>query len=272
MAVSDFDERQREIQEYHKDYGWFYKILGGSILVLIGVWIGSQLFAGDSGYNTNLYTELLSIGVTVFILNELARRREVRQLQEQLIRNAASTSNEIAKDAVHQLRRQGWLEGEKGLLQGKKLQFASLSGAFMPNVNLSGAILGHADLSGANLSFANLSGARLSLANLSGANLWSAYLSGVIMQSADLSGANLSSANLSGVKLDHSNLSGARLSLADLSGATFERAAFDDNTILPDANNWTPDTDMERFTNPDHPNFWRHPWEGDSETAEDARA
>jgi hypothetical protein len=190
MAISGFDQRQREIREYHKEYSWFYRILVGTTLVLIGIWIGSHLFAYDDGYKVNLYTEGLSVVVTVLILNAFARRREVRQLQEQLIRNAASTSNVIAKDAVHQLRRQGWLQGEKGLLQGKDL--------------------GRADLSGADLR--------------------DAYLSGVGLLGANLSGALLASAK------------------------------FDETTIIPDGSNWTLDTDIKRFTNPDHPNFW-HPEE-----------
>jgi hypothetical protein len=27
--------------------------------------------------------------------------------------------------------------------------------------------------------------------------------------------------------------------------------------VLPDGTRWTPDTDMERFTDPQHPAFWR---------------
>ena len=232
MAITDFDERQAEIREYHREFGWFYKLLGGLILVLFGVWIGSQLFADDSGYNTNLYTELLGIGVTVFILNELAKRREVRQLQEQLVRNAASTSNEIAKDAVHQLRRQGWLTGEKGLLKGKNLRLANLESA---------------KLFGANLSRTNLVSA-----NLSGADLLSANLSNAQLIGAELHGAHLFSVNLGGANLSQSNLSAA----VGIASTSFDKA-----TLLPDGSRWTSETDMGRYTNPEHPNFW-HPEDG----------
>jgi hypothetical protein len=47
-------------------------------------------------------------------------------------------------------------------------------------------------------------------------------------------------------------LSGANLQGADLTGAKF-----DENTTLPDGTKWTPDTDMTRFTDPEHPEFWR---------------
>ena len=63
--------------------------------------------------------------------------------------------------------------------------------------------------------------------------------------------ANLWSANLKGANLQQANLKNARL---------------DEDTVLPDSkatlNNgylskWTPDTDMSRFTNPEHPDFWQ---------------
>ena len=76
-------------------------------------------------YQINLFTDVISIAVTVLILDELNRRRSERDaenaLKRQLVDDAASTSNEIAKNAVHQLRRKGWLEGENGLLKGKQI-------------------------------------------------------------------------------------------------------------------------------------------------------
>ena len=43
---------------------------------------------------------------------------------------------------------------------------------------------------------------------------------------------------------------------ADLLGANLQGARFD-YTTLPDGTKWIPDTDMTRFTDPDHPDFWR---------------
>ena len=39
---------------------------------------------------------------------------------------------------------------------------------------------------------------------------------------------------------------------ANLTGADFA-----EDTRLPDGTHWTPDTDITRFTDPDHPRFWR---------------
>jgi len=52
------------------------------------------------------------------------------------------------------------------------------------------------------------------------------------------------------------------LYVSNLQGATLDGATFDQTTTLPDKTLWTPDTDMTRFTDPDHPQFWRseNPW------------
>ncbi len=87
-------------------------------------------------------------------------------------------------------------------------------------------------LVGAELVRANLAMADLYRANLARADLWIANLAG-----ADLSGANLFESHLR--------------------GANLERAKFDEKTQLPDGSYWTFDTDMRRFSDTVHPNFWR---------------
>lgn len=213
------------------------------IWILIGVVIGAFLFGrdGDTGYIANVYTEILSISVTVFVLDYLNRQRDkesrIQDLKEQLVRDASSTSNEIAKNAIHQLRKQGWLGGDNGILKGADLVGTNLAGAQLEGANLAGAHLIYAKLAGAGLLGANLQGAGLIGANLAGAHLWYANLAG-----ADLTGANLAGADFEGAKLEG----------ADLKGATFDKT-----TILPDRTHWSTDTDMTRFTGPNHPNFWR---------------
>ena len=84
-----------------------------------------------------------------------------------------------------------------------------------------------ANLEGADLTHANLDGARLLRANLQGA-----ILSGAILQAAILLEVNLQGAHLDNVRLD-------------------------EQTMLPDGRQWTHETDMRRFTDPEHPAFWR---------------
>lgn len=291
--------REQEIQRIHQQYRFEYQIIGGAALVLIGIAIGAVLFTGirplindESGYTANLYTDLLSIGVTVFILDLLARRREeasqLQELQARLLREARSISNEIAKNAIHELRERGWLTSEESLLIGADLSSANLAGAdlmnanlrgahlrltnlqnadlhdanlqgtFLSNANLQKADLIHTNLRGAQLRLANLQGANLELANLAGAKLHDSNLQAASLRETILRGANLEEANLHRAFLRGADLRGAKLIGVNLQNATFSHVIFSEKTILPDGSNWTEDSDLTRFTNPDHPDFW-HP-------------
>lgn len=74
--------------------------------------------------------------------------------------------------------------------------------------------------------------------------------------------------DLSGINLQEVDLGGLNFANADLTNADLRGSRFDDTTkwvndkrmlftTLPDGNKWTPETDMTRFTNSDHPEFWR---------------
>ncbi len=166
-------------------------------------------------------------------------------LKAQLIRQMGSRDNSTALYVAGELAAKGWLYD--GSLQG-----AHLIGA---------------DLQDAELVAANLEGAVLVGANLQDVDLWNANLQGADLWNANLQGVKLAGANLQGANLRNANLQGADLWEANLQGADLYHTQFDENTILPDAvwnnetgapeGNWTPDTDMERFTNPEHPDFWR---------------
>lgn len=273
----------------------FNRIVLGALLIGLGVWIGSLIFGGDEGYATNVYTEVLSIAVTVGLLDYLNRRRDERRriedLKEQLLRDVRSQSNETAKNAVHQLRARGWLQGENGLLKGAQMSAANLQDAFLVEVDLSSAalvmanlqraFLNGAKLNGSYLISANLQGARLSSVDLQGANLLRAKLQGAVLSLANLQDANLNTTNirdanligadLRNARLDFSNLEnvnlqgaklqGTNLQEANLQAASFRKAQFSETTTLPDGSQWKPETDIARFTNPRHLHFWRskHP-------------
>jgi hypothetical protein len=122
-------------------------------------------------------------------------------------------------------------------------------------LNRSGPLwLAGVDLSGVNLWFAELQGA-----NLRGANLKRAALEGANLQGAELDYANLKGAELEGANLQEANLFYANLQGAELVGANLELAQFDTSTTLPDGTRWRPDTDLSRFTDPEHHDFWRPP-------------
>jgi hypothetical protein len=97
---------------------------------------------------------------------------------------------------------------------------------------------------------------RLYLANLEGANLWMADLEGADLRRANLEKAILPWTNLKGADLQEANLKRVDLRDADLEGVDLRGADLEGAT-LPDGTEWTPDTDMVRFTDPHYPNFWR---------------
>jgi hypothetical protein len=87
---------------------------------------------------------------------------------------------------------------------------------------------------------------------LEGMSLAQANLQGAKLYKADLERADLSEANLQQVALYGVDLRGANLEAADLEEATYiQNALFDEDTILPDGSNWTPDRDLRQFTHPD---------------------
>ena len=295
MAV-EMQDRWTEIRKLHVDWKDAYRILGGVVLVGIGVVIGASWFANPQadGYTTNLYTEFISIGVTVFILDFLNRRRDdrrrVEDLKAQLLRQVRSPENSVAKHAIHEMRERGWLGGKDGLLRKSDLKFANLAkvdfwrtnfegadlmgaildGARLTNSNMKKASFVYSSLVSADLGYSNLEDANLLGSNLTNANLILANLSGAILCNANLEGADLTSANLKAVDLREANLQGVSL-VQNLRGILIS-AHFNSKTILPDApmeneqdtlpadSYWTPDTDMTRYTDPEHPDFWHPEW------------
>jgi uncharacterized protein YjbI with pentapeptide repeats len=209
-------------------------------------------------YYANISSELFGIAVTVLIIDSLNRRRDEmlnqEREQEQLIRQLGSTVNEVAKRASEELRAQNWLTD--GTLQGADLRVA----------NLEDARLWKADFQGANLQWAKLNKANLNGAVLVGANLVQAKLTAAKLNGADLRGANLREARMYRVSLNGSNLrdadltgaylQGARLEDADLTGALLDGAHLDEYSVCPDGASWQITTDMTRFCDPAHPNYF----------------
>ncbi|MEZ4671885.1 MAG: pentapeptide repeat-containing protein [Anaerolineae bacterium] len=174
----------------------------------------------------NVGTELASVALAVLIIDSLHDRRSDENEREKLVLQMGSPDNAFAIEAVRMLAARDWLK----------------------HGTLKAAHLSHANLEGANLQQTMLFGVRLGLANLcraklNEANLECAYLQNAILAQADLRGADLSGANLNG---------------ADMSSAKLDaNTVFSPETILPDLTYWTPNTDMRRFTDSRHPDFWQ---------------
>jgi|GEM_PF-983285 len=145
------------------------------------------------------------------------------------------------------------LEGAN--LKQIRLWRADLSSADLESANLRDAWLGEANLRYAKLTSADLRGAELESSNLERVNLANANLCEARLKQADLHNASLYDAELEQACLDHADLSGSNLLYANLRGASLRETRFDEATVLPDGTYWTRDTDMSRFTDPQHSDF-----------------
>ena len=264
------ENRDETVQQIRKEYSRFFDLLWRFGIFLVAVIIALLLNEMGSNFIQNLIPEALSIIVTILFIDYLNERRAERLFKQQLIMDAGSKSNDKALDAIHQIERRGWLYGENGLLKARYLRSANLQNANLSHVNLQGSFLADANLQNAtlfhtNLSFTNLHQADLFSARLLSATLYSANLSmtnlqNVLLQETNLELAQLGRANLRGAILWKANMKGSNLEYAYLREANLSEAEFDKNTILPDGEIWTPDTDMSRFTDPNHPEFWQPDW------------
>jgi hypothetical protein len=190
------------------------------------------------GFFLNFATEIGGAVVTFILLNQIiGGRTEKERLKADLIAQLGSRVNEVALRAAEELRRHEWLSD--GCLRGQSLARA----------NLEHASLQMADFRKAIFIAANLKGTCLWEADLRGAVLWNARLEG-----ARLKGALEEMHRSRNFKVPKSSPERTRKVRIKYLG----RAKFDEQTVLPDGALWTPDTDMERFTNSAHPNFW-HP-------------
>jgi uncharacterized protein YjbI with pentapeptide repeats len=241
----------------------------------------------------NFSTEMFGAFLT-FILIELvvggrkervAEERTLNREKVNLIQSLRTGNKRTVKVTLERLRENGWLTD--GSLRGASLVGADLKQVDLNRADLQGCILRNSDLQEAILTEANLPFIDLEGANLKGANLRAAKLYGVnlyrtILDYADMSAANLGlisfyDASLSGANLTNTDLKGKLLVDSDLTGTILKGAdlegaklgvydsrfpellppLMDEDTVLPDGSNWTSETDMARFTDPKHPNFWR---------------
>lgn len=249
--------RQNEILDIWKQNGMTYRILFGLMLVGLGILLGASAFKSEvASYFTNLYTETMSIVVTVFILDLINRHRNeqqrIRELRDELSRQLGSGVNVQAKLATEELRYYGWLDD--GTLHGLDLRRANLErlnlikasmreakfdGADMRNVqlhdgqlqdttlrraDLRGAVLYETNLENADLSDANLEEATVTGSNLKGAKLRTTKLIKTEMSNVNLTNATLANAKMQGAKLNLAILQQADLFAADLRNAQLNGA------------------------------------------------
>lgn len=236
----------------------FLTIVLTGILFTVGVWIGrfslqrelkSEHYrradiARETWWNNfwqGISTELFGAVITTIgfgiILLVFQQYQSIATDKADLILQMGSPNNAFAVEAMRVAGQKGWLFD--GTLQGADLIGANLEGVDLIGAHLEGANLFEINLQGADIAEVKLRGADLRFANLQDTFVVFAMLEATDLRQTNLQGADLSEANLRGA-----NLQSANLDNANLNGAT-----------LPDDTVWSDDTDMERFTDPNHPDF-----------------
>lgn len=266
--------RWRKIGTFLQGLPVFWILFGIAVFAVLFEW-GRREIDTEDAYLLNTYTEFLGVAATVLIVNAWYRNRDEQrrldELKERLFREVCSPINDTAIEAIHQMQALGWVQGERGLLKERKIVVselqgtvgasvgANLKGANLRNANLEGTMLEFADLENAKLEQATLERAILVRANLRDADLSRANLKNADLCNADLSGALLSRADLSGADLMYanSNQTGTFINWSNGNGDTEAKSSSQMQLILPDESRAAPETDLSRFTDPNHPDFWR---------------
>ncbi len=239
-------------------------ILASFILVWFYKYGKDNVSIRNDGYLLNIHTEVFGVAlgavVTIFVIDRLYERQRKQNLIDRLLYDARSTEPAVSKRAFEDMKYHRLIYGENSILRRGKRR-ANLYGACSGRVTLSrarmdGAIMTWSDFSESEFDRAILDNACLGSANLEWASFRDASLKDANLENADLShatlvGADLTGANLLGAKIYRDKLYNYAAELPDVPDTETPQAT------LPDGTPITANTDMARFTNPEHPKFWR---------------
>lgn len=150
--------------------------LGISFVVLSVV--GLAINRDIASFLINVSTEIIGIIITVLIIDRIVQNHEVQMKKKLLLSRVSSDNNETAKEALDELRLNGWVE----------------------DGSLNGASLFKANLFGANLYDSVMIGSTLSFAVFERAYLRSVVLTNSIIYFTSFRNAELRGANLTGVR------------------------------------------------------------------------
>ena len=207
------------------------------------------------GVSTEMAGAIVTAVLFTVILGAVQQQQSETELKRQLILQFGSPSRLWTLQASRELEIQGWLYD--GTLKSAQFSHTDWTDLFLRGIDAEGA-----QLFDANLSDARLVEANLRFVNLEQSTLENTFFVKTDLRNAQLSQANLSYAHLNGADLQDAdltwtNLNGASFAQANLIGVDFGSADFSEETVLPDITTWTRDTDMARFTDPTHNDFWR---------------
>ena len=278
MAGENETNRWHSVRAIHKKLIDLYQIFEITAIIALNTVLMRIVFQSDALDSDKNTIDIIGTLFMFAILLWRGRHWGYRRTMRRLVNEAANTNFKTVRNAVDQLRQKGLLTGRNGLLQGQDLSQADFFGADLGGANFRGAnltrvcltdvdlrradlrdvtlirgVFGYADLMGA-----DLRGARADGAEFTNTDLHFTDLENISLRAAQLNWTFLLNANLQNADLRNANLEHAVLIGANLQDATFnENTTFDSHTCMPDDQYWTPSTDLGRFTDPLHPDFWR---------------
>lgn len=223
--------------------------LGGLGVAMTALYWYKETWAGAAfvqDYYANAATSLLSIAVTVLLVDSLYERRQAEERKRQLIREMGSGDKGFALRAVKEISAGGWLSD--GSIADCDLSQAALSGAHLDHalflqVTFDSAQLNDAHMKGVRIDGGSYRrtifvGATLDDAVIGGgADFIGAYFTGATLRDAKMPGVTLEETDFAGADLTKANLAGARLRRADLTNATLDGANLE-RANLADLLNW----------------------------------
>jgi uncharacterized protein YjbI with pentapeptide repeats len=155
-------------------------------------------------YYANLSCELISIAITILLIDYLYEKKEKGATKKRLLRELGSEDRGFTSRALKELKELGSLTD--GSLIGLDLSKANLSGLDFSNANLSKVNFENALLNGTVFKSANLDGTILNGAEMREANLENCSFTNTKMKKCNLYGALLNNSKITNVDLMKSNL------------------------------------------------------------------
>lgn len=247
MTTSAFDQRTNTVTQIWQDNRWLYLLIGFGLGMLATPAL--QLINSNTAeLLRGLVPEAVGIVFTVLILDQLAANRSREALKTRLFNELRSAAVGQGTAALAWLKRANWIQATT-LVQAD-LHRANWENAYVGELHLRGANLNGANLRNASNQRTLHDGTRVNRpVDFQGASLRYARLENAVLINADFTNAKLNNAHL-----ENAVLVGATLTHAEVTGASWH------NAILPDGTRWTPDTDISRYTHPDHPDYWLPEW------------
>lgn len=222
------NDSQNQIKKWWLEFTDSPIRLIGIIALLLAILFAKSGFDSFRDFLTNMSVELISIALTILIIDYLNEIRDDKNLRAQLIRELGSSDNGIVERAYRELKARNWTRD----LKNARLQEANFRGLEIWNADLEGA-----NLSGANFENAHLVDVNLENAYLYRANLVKASISGW------LKGANLNGANLEGAKLTLTDLQDVSMESVNLKKAYINERALANLNMLT----WSTMPNGERY-------------------------